>query len=158
MMAFLPAILIGVLGLTLGWIIYTDIRFGLIRNVQNLILLLSGIGFHFLDQGSVAASLIGSLFGGSVLLGVFFAYRAWRGRDGIGMGDVKFMIGAGAWVFWYGIAPLLVLASLLAVAVLSFGGAGFQKSRQVRFGPFLAAALIAVFALQERELAPWALL
>lgn len=144
-----------VLAVLLVAITWTDIRSGVIRNSHNAMLALSGIAYNDLQAGSVLASLTGALFGGSLLYLVFALHRFWRGQAGLGLGDVKFMIGAGAWVNWYGIAPLLVISSLLALVFLIVSRKSLRFDHRLPFGPFLAAALALVFSAEKLDLAPW---
>ncbi|AFK53236.1 prepilin peptidase [Tistrella mobilis] len=81
-------------------------------------------------------------FGGMWL--VAMAYRLGRGRDGIGMGDVKLAAAGGAWLGaalpWglaLGAALTVALAGLLAVKV--------SADRRLPFGPGLAAGMVILF-------------
>ncbi|WP_054211540.1 A24 family peptidase [Bosea sp. (in: a-proteobacteria)] len=60
-------------------------------------------------------SLIGVLAGGLLLGIIAVAYRYYRGFDGIGMGDVKFVAAAGAWIGWMGLPQMLLIASVLGL-------------------------------------------
>lgn len=156
MSGLVAAALLVVLAILLFAIAWTDIRSGVIRNSHNAVLALSGVAYNYLQAGSVLASLTGALFGGSILYLVFAIHRFWRGQAGLGLGDVKFMIGAGAWVNWYGIAPLLVFSSLMALVFLVVTRKSLRHDHRLPFGPFLAAALALVFSAERLDLAPWA--
>lgn len=56
---------------------------------------------------------IGAIVGGGLLWLVGAAYRLWRGREGMGMGDVKMMAMTGAFL-----GPLLALLTLILASVL----------------------------------------
>lgn len=145
------------LAVLLSSVVLTDVREGLIRNWNTLALLICGLGVNAIEGGEeVLSSLIGSLAGGGSLLLVSVAYRAVRKRDGIGMGDIKFMFGAGSWVFAHGVAPLLLLASLVALLAVVIGAAPrtFSQSH-IAFGPFLSIACFGIYSLQNLGLAPW---
>ncbi len=62
--------------------------------------------------------IIGAFAGGLVLLVVGLGYRGLRGREGLGLGDVKLVAAAGLWLGWQGLAHLLVVASLTTLAVV----------------------------------------
>jgi leader peptidase (prepilin peptidase) / N-methyltransferase len=79
------------------------------------------------------------------LLGVMEAYRRWRGRDGLGLGDVKLAAVAGAWLGWATIFAVVELAALAAIGAYLLAAA--WRGRQLRgtaflpFGAFLAPAI-----------------
>lgn len=79
------------------------------------------------------------------LLGLMIGYRRWRGRDGLGLGDVKLAAAAGVWL---GLATIFAVIEVAALAAL---GAYFIASRLqnrplkatafLPFGVFLAPAI-----------------
>jgi leader peptidase (prepilin peptidase) / N-methyltransferase len=78
-------------------------------------------------------------------------YAALRGRDGLGLGDVKLAAVAGAWTGTDGIASVLLLAScaaLLVVGYLVVSGKSVSATMKLPFGTFLAPAIWLVFAHQ----------
>jgi leader peptidase (prepilin peptidase)/N-methyltransferase len=78
-------------------------------------------------------------------LGLMAAYRAWRGRDGLGLGDIKLAGVAGAWL------GLVTVFAVVEVATLAALGAyianAWLRRRPLRavaflpFGLFLAPAI-----------------
>ena len=82
--------------------------------------------------------------GGGALLALALGYRLLRGREGLGLGDVKLMAALGAWLSPAYLGPLLLAASVagLAFAVLSrWRGAGEEGAPiRVPFGACLALA------------------
>ncbi|MDF2810753.1 MAG: type 4 prepilin peptidase 1 [Microvirga sp.] len=102
--------------------------------------------------------LIGGALGVVALLALRSGYRSIRGRDGLGLGDVKFMAGAGFWVGWQGLAPLLLVSALSALLFLTLRGAvsgHFDPQRQLPFGPFLCAGTLTIWTVQVAGVAPW---
>ncbi len=93
-------------------------------------------------------SLIGLAAGGGALFLVAFGYRALTGREGMGGGDIKLLAMIGAWLGWWAL-PLVVLMASLSGALI--GGAGLILSGRglrvrIPFGPFLAlGALLYLF-------------
>ena len=91
-----------------------------------------------------------------VLALVFFlfraAYRRWRGREGIGLGDVKLAAVGGAWLAW-GTAGLAIdFAALSALAAVLIGmllGRSFTATTRVPFGLFFAPAIWIAWLLVE---------
>jgi len=72
-------------------------------------------------------------------------YRRWRGRDGLGLGDVKLAAVAGAWLSFVTIFAVIELASLSALGAYVVNG--FWRKRPLKataflpFGLFLAPAI-----------------
>src|SRR5262249_34956319 len=62
---------------------------------------------------SVLDALLGALFGSMFLWGVATLYRAVRGREGMGFGDVKMMALIGAFVGFKGAFLTILLGTLL---------------------------------------------
>lgn len=79
------------------------------------------------------------------LLGLMLAYRKWRGRDGLGLGDVKLVAVAGAWLGWVTLFAVIELAALAAIA--AYVASGVLRNRPLKatallpFGLFLAPAI-----------------
>ena len=83
-----------------------------------------------------------------VLVLVFFvfraAYRRWRGREGIGLGDVKLAAVGGAWLAWGAAGLAIDFAALSALAAVLVGmllGRSFTATTRVPFGLFFAPAI-----------------
>jgi leader peptidase (prepilin peptidase)/N-methyltransferase len=86
---------------------------------------------------------------GAIMAAAFFGlwalYRRLRGREGIGLGDVKLAGVAGAWLDWPTIPIAVEIAALAALAVclvrwLAFGRTVSATTR-LPFGLFLAPAI-----------------
>ncbi|MGK2858379.1 MAG: prepilin peptidase [Thermoanaerobaculia bacterium] len=97
----------------------------------------------FLSSGWLE-SLIGAFVGGSLIFSVNLLYKAWRGIDGMGMGDAKMLAMIGAVMGWKAVLPVLFLASMVgAVFGIAFAmrsPAGMQTA--LPFGVFLGLASI----------------
>ncbi len=52
---------------------------------------------------------------GGMFLAIRLGYRRWRGRDGLGLGDVKLAAVAGAWLDWFALAAALEIAVVAAL-------------------------------------------
>jgi len=96
-----------------------------------------------------AGSMIGAVIGGGVLWAVGAAYKLVRGRQGLGLGDVKMMAMVGAFLGWR-MAILTVFAgsalgSIIGIFLVIFHGRTLQT--KLAFGTFLGAAtLLSLFA------------
>jgi leader peptidase (prepilin peptidase)/N-methyltransferase len=101
------------------------------------------------DAPPVIESMAFAALRGAVLALMFLAlreiYRRWRGREGIGLGDVKLAAVAGAWLDWQTI-PLAVEVAALAALATFFLAKIIRKqvvlsTSRVPFGLFLAPAI-----------------
>ena len=63
--------------------------------------------------------LIGAGAGFAILWGIAAAYRALRGREGLGGGDPKLLAGIGAWLGWQMLPFVLLGAGLLGLAAVA---------------------------------------
>ncbi|HYS49484.1 MAG TPA: A24 family peptidase [Xanthobacteraceae bacterium] len=99
--------------------------------------------------GTVLEGLGAALLRGAVLAASFFALRAVyyriRGREGIGLGDVKLAGVAGAWLDWTTIPIAIEIAALAALAVYLLrqfaGRRPVSAMARLPFGLFLAPAI-----------------
>ena len=79
------------------------------------------------------------------LLALMAGYRWWRGRDGLGLGDVKLAAVAGAWLGLVTVFAVVELATLSALG--AYFAAGAIRKRPMKataflpFGLFLAPAI-----------------
>ncbi|MDX3908867.1 MAG: A24 family peptidase [Sphingobium sp.] len=88
---------------------------------------------------------IGAAGGYGTLLVVSLAYRAWRGREGLGLGDAKLLGAIGAWLGWQALPFVLLIASLSALLVVGIGfvrGAKLDAKTQIPLGTFLCIAAV----------------
>jgi len=101
--------------------------------------------------------VLGMIVGAGALFGVRAAYRFVRGREGLGLGDVKLAAVAGAWTGLDGFIHVLLLASvgaLIVILTISIWKAAdaarprFSAQTAIPFGTFLAPAIWLVFFLQ----------
>jgi leader peptidase (prepilin peptidase)/N-methyltransferase len=79
------------------------------------------------------------------LLALMLGYRRWRGRDGLGLGDIKLAAVAGAWLGFATIFAVIELAALSALGAYIVNG--YVRKRPLKateflpFGLFLAPAI-----------------
>lgn len=79
------------------------------------------------------------------LLLLVLSYRHWRGREGLGLGDVKLAAVAGAWLDFTTVAAMIELAALSAIA--AYIANSVRRGRPLRataflpFGLFLGPAI-----------------
>jgi leader peptidase (prepilin peptidase)/N-methyltransferase len=104
---------------------------------------------HLLDPaGGLLVSLdhvIGACVGGAVFWLVREAYFGWRGREGLGLGDVKLASAGGAWIGWehlFGVVLLAATVALgLAAALAVLRHKSLSGAERIPFGTFLAPSI-----------------
>jgi leader peptidase (prepilin peptidase)/N-methyltransferase len=96
--------------------------------------------------------VIGACLGGASFWLVRETYRHLRGREGLGLGDVKLAAAGGAWVGWVHLPDVILLA---AVAALGFATAralvqrnSLSGAERIAFGTFLAPSIWIVWAFR----------
>lgn len=96
-------------------------------------------------------ALIGAVAGYLPLWLLAHAYKLLRGRDGLGMGDLKLLAAMGAWSGPAVLPMVVIVASLLAIGAFLFGkllkrdAAGLHDERP--FGPWIVLAYGIVLVL-----------
>jgi leader peptidase (prepilin peptidase) / N-methyltransferase len=93
---------------------------------------------------AIYAAIRGGLAATPLFL-LMLGYRFYRGHDGLGLGDVKFMVVAGAWLDWITVASVVELAAVAAIAFYVTGAyRASQKlsaTKAIPFGLFLAPSI-----------------
>lgn len=98
-----------------------------------------------------------ALWGAAIGAGGFWAlrlgYKALRGREGLGMGDVKLMAGLGAALGPYDLPLMLLVATSTSLAVALAGRAqntrALSPTRPLPFGAALAVATAFIWGLRQ---------
>jgi leader peptidase (prepilin peptidase)/N-methyltransferase len=129
-------------GAAFGWVLlvlaWIDQRTFLLPDALVLPLIPAGLLVAWLiDPALLPDHLIGAAAGFAVFAAVAWGYRALRGRDGLGGGDVKLLGALGAWVAWQGLPTVVLYAAvsgLLWVLVLSALGKRVHLGRRIPFG------------------------
>jgi leader peptidase (prepilin peptidase)/N-methyltransferase len=163
-------ILIGALAVGLSFAASPDWRgaFGAALALLMLAIALSDIR-HFIvpDTLSASAFMLGLIFAGLFddaplaeailtcllraaaaalpLLALMLLYEWWRGRPGLGLGDVKLAAVAGAWLDWFTIVAVIEVAALSALAAYAVWRYVLHRpivaTTPLPFGLFLAPAI-----------------
>ncbi|WP_198389267.1 prepilin peptidase [Roseovarius faecimaris] len=98
---------------------------------------------------SLSQALWGAVIGVAVFAALRWGYRALRGREGLGLGDVKLMAGLGAALGPHDLPLMLLLASLAALAAALAGRLqspqSLRPTRPLPFGAALAAATMVLW-------------
>jgi leader peptidase (prepilin peptidase)/N-methyltransferase len=130
----------------LGWLLLVlaviDWRAFLLPDVLTAPLAILGlVATYLLNPDAILDHVIGAAAGFAVLAIIAAAYKRWRGRDGLGLGDAKLLGALGAWVSWQGLPSVVLYAAvigLIAVLVQSRLGRGLTAATRIPFGTFLA--------------------
>lgn len=108
-------------------------------------LIVAGLAVSFVLPGApIVDHLAGALIGYGVLAALAVGYRAWRGSDGIGMGDAKLLAAAGAWLGWRPLPSVILIAcglSFVWVAVTALRRGRTAADQRIAFGAPLCAAM-----------------
>jgi leader peptidase (prepilin peptidase) / N-methyltransferase len=127
----------------------TDARHFIIPDLLVLAALGLGLLQALLDQPeNFLAAMASSVLRGLVVALAFWSlrkvYRWLRGREGIGLGDVKLAAVAGVWLDWLAITcavEIAALAALVTIAILAARGMAITRKTRVPFGCFFAPAI-----------------
>jgi leader peptidase (prepilin peptidase) / N-methyltransferase len=144
----------GVLGALLALmmlaIALTDARLGIIPDEWNAAgLTLAVLNAVLQNPDTMVEAMAAAVLRGGVLallfLGLRVAYRGLRGREGIGLGDVKLAVVAGAWLDWLTIpiaVELAAVAGLMTYLVRRcWLGTPLHMTSRLPFGLFFAPAI-----------------
>jgi leader peptidase (prepilin peptidase)/N-methyltransferase len=151
------------LALLMGAIALHDARYLIIPNVLNAAALLLALAHAAalepdMAAAQIAMALVRAGAAGGAFLAIKLAYRWLRGREGIGMGDVKLAAVAGAWLDWFAILVAVEIAVLTALGAYLLRGVlarrPLRATSAMPFGLYLAPAIWAAWLVQTILLAP----
>ncbi len=133
----------------LGWTLIAlaaiDLRHQILPNTLTLSLIPAGLlAVHLEAPASVADHAIGAVVGFTAFYLIAELYRWIRKREGLGLGDAKLFAAAGAWVSWWGLPGVLLVAASSALAVVlvrSLAGSRATLDLRLAFGPYLCLGL-----------------
>ena len=135
-----------ILALGLAWGSAIDLERMRLPDAITLPLIVTGLAFVYFGGPQVLLdAAIGCGVGyaaGWTLSELFWRLRK---REGLGLGDVKLLAAAGAWLGWRGLPIAVLAASFLALAVVLVLAVSrkidLKASPKVPFGPFLAMGI-----------------
>lgn len=94
--------------------------------------------------------IVGAIIGLSIPLVISLIYKKIRDRDGLGMGDVKLLAGAGMLLGWPELPIILSISSTLGIvyAIARFGVKNEKMSlTHIPFGPFIAFSTLILWLI-----------
>lgn len=138
----------------LGWALLLaaaiDLRVFILPNAITLPLIPVGLAANYLlsPERSVWDFVIGAAAGAGLFFVIGLLYEKLRHRRGLGMGDIKLMAAAGAWLGWQPLSWLVLLATVFALALvlaLRIGGKAITGTTALPYGAPLAAAFFVLW-------------
>ncbi|WP_019027190.1 prepilin peptidase [Colwellia piezophila] len=90
----------------------------------------------------LADAVIGAAVGYMSLFSVFWLFKLFTGKEGMGFGDFKLFAVFGAWLGWQ-LLPLIILMASVVGAIVGISLILFknhQRQQGIPFGPYLAVA------------------
>ena len=143
-------------------IFFIDLKHFIIPNVLTFPLMFIGFLKSFdpnLNQTifpNYINSLIGGLFGYSIIWLIIFFYKKVRKKDGMGLGDAKLMAVIGFWFGWISIPFTIFISSTVALVIVipSLINQSRKMSSEIPFGPYIiiGCILYLIFANQIKYL------
>ncbi len=109
--------LLAALGL-LAALAVIDLRTYLLPDKLNLPLFITGVIFHIttgMQFETLAGMALGVLIGGGLLYGVRFFANKYYKQDSLGLGDVKLMMAAGAWLGPNDVLLAIIIGALAGI-------------------------------------------
>jgi leader peptidase (prepilin peptidase)/N-methyltransferase len=138
------------LALLMGAIALYDARYFVIPNTLNaaalaLALIHAAVADPQMAVPAVGLALLRGFISAAVFLAIKLAYERLRGRQGVGMGDIKLAGVAGVWLDWIAILIAVELAALAALGTYMIyrflGRRPLRMSSALPFGLYLAPAI-----------------
>jgi leader peptidase (prepilin peptidase)/N-methyltransferase len=128
--------------LALAWIDWQHFR---LPDAFTLPLLLAGLAATWFEApDEITDHALGAVLGYLGFRALAWAYRAMRGRDGLGLGDAKLLAVAGAWLGSMALPHLILLAAVFGIGVAlatAWRLGKLNASMAIPFGPCLALAI-----------------
>lgn len=120
-----------------------DLDTQLLPDSITLPLLWCGLAFNLIGtMTDLASSVLGAMLGYLSLWSVYWGFKLFTGKEGMGYGDFKLLAALGAWLGWQ-MLPVIILMSSVVGAIFGIGLIFFTphgRNTPIPFGPYLAAA------------------
>lgn len=141
------ACLLAVAAVMLMLLAHIDARTRLLPDALTQPMLWLGLGAAWIGWGVVPLhdAVAGAMAGYGFLWLLLQGFRLLRGIEGMGYGDLKLLAALGAWLGWQALPWVLLAACLTGIVFAMLRNKTLFPSGAYPFGPFLAAAGVAVF-------------
>ena len=126
-------------------VFFIDFRLHIIPNVLNLIAFLAGTILMFLDKNSIQDGLIGMCIGLLFFLIIIVLSRVIYKKDGMGLGDAKFMgvVGIMFGSVFYTVATIFFSFIFGAIgATIALISKNKKMGQEIAFGPYIVMAVM----------------
>ena len=148
--ASITTLLLLILSIFFIIIFFIDLKHFIIPNVLTFPLMVIGFLKSFdpnLNQTifpNYINSLIGGLFGYSIIWSIIFFYKKIRKKEGMGLGDAKLMAVIGFWFGWVSIPFTIFISSTVALILVipSLINQSRKMSSEIPFGPYIIIGCI----------------
>ena len=138
-------------------IVITDLEHYIILDEVQVVMALLGAAFAYLNHTPINDVVLGALAGATLGLSLKYGFLYLAHKDGLGLGDVKFLGVAGIWLAHPStFVPFLFFSGVLGIA-LGLIWRGLGKGDRFPFGPALAGALLACVVWPETADGFWQL-
>ena len=120
-----------------------DMDTQLLPDSMTLPLLWLGLGVNLFSVWTpLPSAVMGAILGYGSLWSVYWLFKLFTGKEGMGYGDFKLLGALGAWFGWQAVPLMILLSSFvgaaLGIAILIARGQG--RDTPMPFGPYLAGA------------------
>ncbi len=114
-------------------------------------LLIASLGWTSISLGS---AVWGAALGYMSLWLIYWSFKLFTGKEGMGFGDFKLYAALGAWFGTGALIPIILLAAVIGaiIGILMKLGGQLREGRYVPFGPFLALGASAVWLFGAQKL------
>ena len=146
----IAALLLLILSIFFIIIFFIDLKHFIIPNELTFPLMIIGFIKSFdpnLNQTifpNYINSLIGGVFGYSIIWLIIFFYKKIRKKEGMGLGDAKLMAVIGFWFGWVSIPFVIFISSAVALILVipSLINRSRKMSSEIPFGPYIIIGCI----------------
>jgi leader peptidase (prepilin peptidase)/N-methyltransferase len=140
-MGITPAsIIMALISTTIIILIAIDFEHYIIPDGINITLFILAISYQIANQAQLTQIIGGPLIGLAIGMGLRWLMQVWKKREGLGMGDVKFLFATGALIDPYILDLFLFLSGIIGLATALLWKLQ-KKGERFPFGPSLSIAL-----------------
>ncbi len=148
------SIVLALLAVALLVMIVVDFEHYIIPDEIHYFLLPLGFFYHWIMKSDMGDVLGGIIVGLIIGPGLHYGYRWLRKKEGLGFGDVKFMVIAGLWLGLTAMPPFLFFSGAIGVALGLFWRI-IGRGPRFPFGPALGASMFLCLAYPEIMILFW---
>ena len=154
----LTTLLLMILSLSFIIIFFIDLKHFIIPNLITFPMMALGFIKSFdpnLNQTifpNYINSIIGGVFGYSIIWLIIFVYKKVRKKEGMGLGDAKLMAVVGFWFGWISIPFTIFISSVVALIIVipSLLKKTRDLSAQIPFGPYIIIGCLIYVSLSNQ--------